>query len=95
MAGRKVRNPVPQELIENKIYLIRGEKVMIDRDLAQLYGVTTFNLNKAVSRNPNRFPNDFCFRLSHEEYVSLRFHIGILKRGQHSKYPPIKNRDVV
>ncbi len=59
---------------------------MLDRDLAMLYGVTTGNLNKAVKRNINRFPKDFMFQLTREEYNSLRFQIGILKRGKHSKY---------
>lgn len=49
----------PDEVIINKIYLIRGKKVMLDRDLAELYSVTTFNLNKAVKRNIKRFPADF------------------------------------
>ncbi len=88
MADRNQNSLIPKEMIENKIYFIRGEKVMLDRDLAELYGVSTFNLNKAVSRNLERFPDDFCFRLTHLEYNSLRFHIGILKRGQHSKYLP-------
>ncbi|ODS30010.1 MAG: ORF6N domain protein [Candidatus Scalindua rubra] len=79
---------IPQETIEGKILLIRGKKVMIDRDLAMLYGVTTGNLNKAVRRNIERFPGDFMFQLSKDEYDSLRFQIGILKKGQHSKYLP-------
>ncbi|MCX5781795.1 MAG: ORF6N domain-containing protein [Elusimicrobia bacterium] len=74
--------------IESKIYVIRGKKVMFDRDLAELYEVTTGNLNKAVQRNIERFPADFMFQLNSEEYESLRFQIGILKRGQHSKYFP-------
>lgn len=52
---------LPIEIIQNKIYLIRGHKVMLDRDLANLYGVTTGNLNKAVKRNAERFPEDFMF----------------------------------
>ncbi len=79
---------IPPELIERKIYLIRGQKVMLDNDLAELYGVETFNLNKAVKRNIERFPQDFMFQLTREEYNSLRFQFGILKRGQHSKYLP-------
>jgi len=62
--------------------------VILDRDLAQLYGVTTGNLNKAVKRNIDRFPNDFMFQLKPEEYESLRFRFGIFKKGQHSKYLP-------
>ncbi len=62
---------LPDELIEQKIYLIRGHKVMLDVDLAQLYGVTTGNLNLAVRRNPKRFPEDFMFQLNGEETQSL------------------------
>ncbi len=79
---------LPAEIIESKIFLIRSQKVMMDRDLAALYGVTTFNLNKAIKRNSRRFPDDFMFKLTFKEYQSLRFQTGILKRGQHSKYLP-------
>jgi hypothetical protein len=65
-------NPlVPVEVIERRIYLIRGQKVMLDRDLAELYDVTTGNLNLAVRRNPLRFPDDFMFQLGTEEMKSL------------------------
>jgi len=77
---------VPIESIVSKIVFLRGEKVLLDRDLARLYGVTTGNLNKAVKRNLDRFPSDFMFQLTPEEYQSLRFQLGILKKGQHSKY---------
>ena len=73
---------VPREAIEQKIYLIRGQKVMLDSDLAQLYGVTTFNLNKAVKRNLDRFPEDFMFQLNAKEFDSLRFHFGMSKTGR-------------
>lgn len=66
---------VPDEIVMNKIYFIRGQKVMLDRDLAELYGVTTGNLNKSVSRNIKRFPNDFMFQLSNEEFKNLIFQI--------------------
>jgi len=94
---------ISAEVIERKILLIRGQKVMLDSDLAQLYGVETFNLNKAVKRNHERFPEDFMFQLTKEEEDSLRFQTGILKpsghaislstkikqgRGQHRKYLP-------
>lgn len=81
-----MKDLVPIERIENKIYLIRGQKVMLDKDLAELYKVKTKNLNKAVARNRQRFPVDFMFQLSKEEHDSLRFQIGTLKKGQHSKY---------
>ena len=72
---------MPQEVIENKIFLIRGKKVMFDRDLAVLYGVETKFLNRAVKRNIERFPEDFMFQLSKEELASLRFHFGTSTRG--------------
>jgi len=70
---------LPIEVIERKILLIRGKKVMLDSDLAELYGVETFNLNKAVKRNIDRFPEDFMFQLTKEEADSLRFQIGMSK----------------
>jgi ORF6N domain len=80
--------PISGEEIEHTILLIRGQKVMLDRDLARLYGVATKILNKAASRNLDRFPADFMFQLTPEEHDSLRFQFGTLKRGQHSKYLP-------
>ena len=71
---------IPQEIIEKKIYVIRHQKVMLDSDLAQLYGVETFNLNKAVKRNNERFPEDFMFQLTKGEAESLTFQSGILKK---------------
>jgi len=71
--------PVPVELIERRIYVIRGQKVMRDTDLAELYQVETFNLNKAVKRNIDRFPEDFMFQLTAEETESLTFQIGMSK----------------
>ena len=72
---------IPVERIENKILCLRGEKVMLDKDLAELYGVTTFNLNKAVTRNLDRFPPDFMFVLSDEEWNELRSHSVIANWG--------------
>jgi len=74
--------------IETKIHLIRAHRVILDKNLATLYGVTTSNLNKAVSRNLDRFPGDFMFQLTKNEANSLRFQSGTLKRGQHAKYLP-------
>ena len=82
---------VPAEMIERRIFLIRGKKVMLDRDLAGLYGVPTRRLNEQVKRNRKRFPADFMFRLTTEEakaVPSLRSQNAILKRGQHIKYAP-------
>ncbi|HME00241.1 MAG TPA: ORF6N domain-containing protein [Terriglobia bacterium] len=72
---------VPREVIERRIYLIREHKVMLDSDLAELYQVETFNLNKAVKRNLDRFPQDFMFQLTKEEARVLRFQIGMSKPG--------------
>lgn len=80
---------VSQQLIESKIFIIRSKKVMLDKDLSVLYGVETKMLKRAVKRNIERFPEDFMFQLSKEEYVELlRCQFGTLKRGQHSKYLP-------
>ncbi|MEW6746654.1 MAG: ORF6N domain-containing protein [Planctomycetota bacterium] len=67
---------IPTERIERRILLIRGHKVMLDADLAELYGVETKALNRAVKRNRDRFPADFCFQLSRHEADALRFQIG-------------------
>jgi len=72
---------IPAVNIEKKIMLIRGLKVMLDSDLAALYGVTTFNLNKAVKRNLDRFPDDFMFQLDQQEVANLIFQNGISKAG--------------
>jgi hypothetical protein len=73
---------IPLETIEKSIYLIRGEKVMLDRDLADLYGVETKMLNRAVKRNLKRFPKDFMFQLSADEASRLRYQIGTSKKGR-------------
>ena len=67
---------IPVEQAEKLIHLVRGEKVLLDADLAMLYGVTTGNLNKAVKRNQQRFPPDFIFQLSDEETAALIFQPG-------------------
>jgi len=67
---------VPSQPVESLIHLIRSQKVMLDRDLARLYGVETKQLNRAVKRNPSRFPSDLMFRLTKEETDSLRCQIG-------------------
>ncbi len=82
-------NLIPEVLVERKIFLIRGRRVMLDRDLAELYGVETRTLNQAVKRNLNRFPDDFMFSLTSEEAVELsRSQFVTLKRGQNIKYLP-------
>ena len=79
------------QLIQSKIYEIRGHKVMIDRDLAELYQVTTGNLNKSVQRNIKRFPSDFMFQLTKEEFDQLKtnliFQKGISNWGGTRKLP--------
>ena len=74
------------------IYWLRGKSAMLDSDLAQLYGVETRILNQAVTRNRERFPEDFCFELTWEEYEALRSQFVILDvepaRGVHRKHPP-------
>jgi hypothetical protein len=80
---------IPPEIIEKKIYLIREQKVMLDRELAELYGVETRVLNQAVKRNIKRFPSDFMFQISRAEAYELpRSQIVILKRGYNIKYLP-------
>lgn len=79
--ARTRRTPVSLESIERRICIIRGEKVMIDGELAALYDVLTKNLNKAVRRNPTRFPPDFMFQLTEEETENLRFQIGTSRWG--------------
>ena len=76
-----MKDLVPVEMITSKIYLIRGQKVMLDQDLAKLYGVETRVLKQAVKRNVSRFPSDFMFRLSHEEQESLRSQFVTLEKS--------------
>lgn len=76
--------------LRTRIHEIRGIQVMLDKDLAELYGVEVKNLNKAVKRSIDRFPPDFMFQLTKEELNTLRFQNGTLKagRGEHTKYLP-------
>ncbi|MFW5887570.1 MAG: ORF6N domain-containing protein [Bacteriovoracia bacterium] len=75
--------------IEKMVYVIRGCKVMLDSDLAELYGVLTKNLNKAVKRNIDKFPSDFMFQLTRQEFENLRFHFGTFKNSTKGrKYLP-------
>lgn len=71
---------VPRERIEQTILVIRGHNVMLDSDLAQLYGVTAGRLNEAVKRNEDRFPSDFMFQLTKPEFEHLKAQITIAKR---------------
>ncbi len=74
--------PIPVEMIERRIFLIRGHKVMLDSDLAELYGVETRTLIQAVKRNIRRFPSDFMFQLTATEDKSLRSQFVISKKGR-------------
>ena len=78
---------IPIERIARAILVIRREKVMLDSDLAALYGVTTGNLNKAVKRNAERFPTDFMFQLDAEEVANLKFQFGISSWGGRRRPP--------
>jgi len=72
---------IPQKLIEDKIFIIRNQKVMLDKDLAEFYGVYTKRLNEQVKRNKKRFPEAFMFQLNKEEFESLRSQIATSNRG--------------
>src|SRR5450759_571093 len=78
---------VPVEHIERVILVLRGHTVILDKDLSALYGVTTGNLNKAVARNIERFPDDFMFQLSPDEMENLIFHSGTSSWGGTRKPP--------
>lgn len=87
MSGKTNDIIVPDEIIMNKIYYIRGQKVMLDSDLAELYGVETRRLNERVARNADRFPEDFMFRLNETEFESLMSQFATSKRGGRRKLP--------
>ena len=79
-----MENEITPILVESKIFMIRGKQVMIDRDLAELYGVETKRITEAVKRNIERFPEEFRFQLTAEEYDFLRSQIATLKENQES-----------
>ena len=79
---------VAAKQIEQKIFLIRGEKVILDRDLADLYQVETKQLKRAVRRNMERFPEDFMFELTKKEFENLRYHFGTSSWGG-KRYMPL------
>jgi len=83
----RTKNLIPTEIIESKIFLIRGKKVMLDSDLALLYGVGTRDLNKAVKRNKDRFPVDFMFQLDKKEFEILMFQFRTSRWGGKRKLP--------
>jgi len=79
---------IPLEVIEQRILLVRGQKVMLDADLAALYGVETKQLVRAVKRNILRFPEDFMFQLSNDEFENLRYQFGTSSHWGGRRYPP-------
>ena len=76
---KKDESIIPSERIERTIYIIRGHKVILDQDLAMLYGVDTGSFNRAIRRNQKRFPKDFAFRLTKDEWANLKCQIGIAR----------------
>ena len=87
MAKRGNELMIPDELVMNKIYIIRGKKVMLDEDLAELYQVETKRLNEQVRRNIDRFPDDFMFRLTKKEFENLKSQIATSSWGGRRKLP--------
>jgi hypothetical protein len=85
--SQKLVKALADEVIVSKIYFIRGQKVMLDKDLAEMYNVATGNLNKAVKRNLKRFPDDFMFQLTEEEFKNLIFQNGTSSWGGTRKMP--------
>lgn len=88
MTKKNLLVTIPDEVVMEKIYVIRGKKVMLDRDLAELYEVETRRLKEQVRRNMDRFPEDFMFELTEKEHQQLKEQFGKRNRGSHSKYPP-------
>lgn len=88
MANAKQTVAIIEEKIVDKIHLVRGQKVMLDSDLAELYGVETKRLKEQVKRNLARFPGHYMFELTRAENEILRSHFATLKHGSHAKYLP-------
>jgi hypothetical protein len=87
MTENKSQSIIPDEIVMNKIYQIRGQKVMLDNDLADLYEVETRRLNEQVKRNIDRFPEDFMFQLTKEEFEYLKSQIATSSWGGRRKLP--------
>lgn len=88
MAQKAKESPVPSEIIESRIIVVRNEKVMLDTDLAFLYGIETKQLIRAMKRNIERFPDDFMFQLTQDEFGILRSHFGASNEWGGRRYPP-------
>lgn len=91
MKAKQTLSIIPEDILLNKIYEIRGHKVMLDSDLAELYGVETRTLNQAIKRNIERFPEDFMFQLTKEEWSSLisQFVTSKIGRGGRTYLPNV------
>ncbi|CAH0216842.1 hypothetical protein SRABI27_02127 [Pedobacter sp. Bi27] len=87
MTAKQVLPIIPDNIVVNKIYELRGLKVMLDSDLAELYGVETKRLNEQVGRNPDRFPEDFMFQLNDEEWLNLKSQFATSSWGGRRKLP--------
>jgi hypothetical protein len=85
MTKKNLAPVVPDEIVMNKIYFIRGQKVMLDSDLAELYNVETRILNQSVSRNEYRFPDDFMFQITDKEWENLKSQIATSKTPSRNK----------
>ena len=90
--AKKTKAPIALEQIDGMIRTIRGVRVMLDRDLAKIYGVPTFRFNEAIKRNRHRFPPDFMFQLTTEEAAALRSQIAILKETAGEGLTPNSSR---
>jgi len=87
MTAKQTLSVIPENILVNKIYEIRGHKVMLDSDLAELYGVETKRLNEQVGRNSDRFPEDFMFQLVDEEWLNLKSQFATSSWGGRRKLP--------
>jgi GTP-sensing pleiotropic transcriptional regulator CodY len=89
VARKKPLVQVSAEVLENQIYIVRGQRVMLDSDLAELYGVPTKIVNQAVRRNTKRFPDDFAFQLTLQEVAALRSQIVTSNKGRGGRRYPL------
>lgn len=87
MIAKKIKALIPHTVIQNKILFLRGKKIMLDRDLAELYGVETKHLTRQVRRNRSRFPADFLLVLTRQEVANLKCHFGTSRWGGTRKLP--------
>jgi hypothetical protein len=95
MAKNQKKTLIPAERIEQSVLLVRGQKVLLDSELAMLYGVEIRALNQAVQRNLERFPDDFMFRLTQDEWAALRYQFGALDAGKQLDRSPLRSQFVI